>query len=408
MEIDELMAHSSSSFGDLLDGDRVQHVYRYILADIRTNAVLDEVSFKNVTYSTVVSGVGEFGGSLSVNPETSVIDLRAVTTPGRTSLYVFRDDSLMWGGMIMKRNFSSDSSEMQIVARTFESYFYKRIQNTTKYWSDEDQLDIARWLVMSNGSADALKIDVSSVTSPRRRERTMFGYEFKTTGIELEQLAALIDGFDWNVNVYVDNETLEIKRKLDFYYPFRGLTREFSTLQFEYPGAVKSFSLNEDAESGGNMIWAIGTGEGTEQVVAFAQDFYQLSAGFPLLEETRSYKSVIRPSTLQGHADSDLERLTPPISIFEVELRSDVEPELGTYSVGDWARFRFNHSYFYDSTTEPGSDGFIDFVGLNQEGSFNQMARITQIEVRIDDSGIETVKLTLGGYEQRTEEVIQA
>lgn len=393
-----------SGFSDLSDGQTTQHTYRYVLCDIRNGDVLDEVDFKNVTYSTVLSGIGEFSGSLSVNPETSVINLRGITEPAKTTLYIFRDDVLFWGGIVWKRNFDSDSRTLQIVANTFESYFYRRQQLTTKYWASDDQLNIARWLVTSNGSAEAVGVEVSDAVSPRKRERTMFGYEFKTTGLELEQLAGLIDGFDWNVAVFVDPNTMRIRRRLDFFYPFRGLTRETSTLQFEYPGAVKNFSLNEDALNSGNKIWAIGTGEGTEQVTAFAQDFIQTGAGYPLLEETRSYKSVIRPSTLQSHANADLDRLGVPVSIFEVTLRADEEPELGTYSVGDWARFRFNDSYFYDSTTSASSDGYIEFIGANQEGSYNEMARITQIEVSIDDSGIETVKLTLGGYEQRTEE----
>lgn len=396
----------SNSFEDLYaDESSAQHVYRYFLSDIRTNAILDEVEFKGVTYKNILSGIGEFSGTISVNPETSVLNLRGITAPGQTTLYVFRDDVLMWGGIIWKRNFNSDSRTLQVVAKTFESYFYKRLQLTTKYWSSEDQLDIARWLVTSNGSAEDVGVEVSDVVSGKTRERTMFGYEFKTTGIELEQLAALIDGFDWNVNVFQDPDTLETRRRLDFYAPSRGLSREFSTLQFEYPGAVKTFSLSEDAENGGNKIWAIGTGEGTEQVTAFAQDYDQLNAGFPLNEETKSYKSVVKPSTLQSHAKADLDRLATPVSVFEVSLRADVEPELGTYSVGDWARFRFNDSYFYDSSTSPSSDGFIEFVGQNQEGSYNEMARITQIEVSIDDAGLENVKLTLGGYEQRSEDV---
>lgn len=396
---------SSSIFADLTAGENPsQPIYTYILVDIRSNAVLDEVNFKSVTFSNVLSGVGDFSGTISVNPETSVINIRGNTTPGHTALYVLRGGELVWGGIIWKRVFSSDSRTLQINAKTFESYFNKRLQLTTKYWASEDQLSIARWLVESNGSAAAVGIEVSTATSPRFRERTMFGYEFKTSGLELEQLANLIDGFDWNVLLSQDPDSLEIRRKLEFFYPERGLPKSVSTLLFEYPGVVKSFSLNEDAENGGNKIWAIGTGEGTEQVVAFSEDRDSLDAGYPLNEETRSYKSVVRPSTLQSHADADLGRLNTPVTVFEVTLRADIEPELGTYNLGDWATFRFNDSYFYDEYSEISNDGFIEYVGPNQGGIFTKEARITQIEVSISDSGVEDVKLTLGGYEEKTED----
>lgn len=389
-----------------LGGDEYasQHVYRYLLVDPRSSTatsttILDEIPFTEVTYSNVLSGVGEFSGSILINPETAVFNIRQNTAPGKMTLYVLRDDQVVWGGIIWKRNYEAESRTLQIVGKTFESYFDHRLQRTTKYWSNEDQLNIARWLVTSNTSINTFNIDLSTVLSGVRRERVMFGYEFKTTGEELQALAQLLDGFDWNINVYQDTETLALRRKMDFYYPTRGLSRESTTLQFEYPGSIKNFTLNEDGENSTNSVWAIGAGEGTEQLSARADNYEQLNAGWPRIEMTRSFKSVFRPSILAAQANAAIERRLTPVTVFEVSLKPDIDPVFGTYGLGDWARFRFEDMYFYNSTQAPENDGFISFVGPDQVGSYDQMARITEISVDVDDTGIETVSLTLGGYE---------
>lgn len=391
-------------FSSLSENTPTQHEYTYLLVDPRTNTTISEIPFMDLEYSIVLSGVGELSVSVQVNPETAVFNLRQNTSPGKMTIYVLRDGQVVWGGIIWKRNFNAQSRTLQIVAKTFESYFAHRLQRTTKYWSNEDQFTIARWIVQSNYSLLDFGLTVSDKISTMRRERTMFGYEFKTTWDELEALGGLIKGFDWNVLVYQDPATLTMRRHLEFWEPQRGLDRASTPLQFEFPGAIKDFTLNEDAESSGNSIWTIGAGEGTEMLTARAEDYGQLNAGWPKLEDTRSYKSVLRPSTLQSHADAALEKLLTPVTVFEVVLRSDIEPLFGTYGVGDWARFRFEDMYFFDYTDGMSNDGFIDFVSNDNVGSYDNMARITEISVRVDETGIEEIVLTLGGYELAEDE----
>jgi hypothetical protein len=246
------------------------------------------------------------------------------------------------------------------------------------YWSHTDQLDMARWLVTSNGSAAALGINVSNATSSRFRERTMWGYEFKTTGLELEQLSNLQDGFDWNVEVGRDSTTGEMTRSLQFYYPAKGAERDTTQLLFEYPGAIYDFTITDDADNSAISLWAIGAGEASDQITANSQDYPQIVTGWPLIELTRSYKSVYYIDTLQGHADADLQLLKTAVSLFEVTINPNLQPQLGTYGVGDWARFKMQ-----DDFLTPG---------------INAYARITEISVTVDGAtGIETVTLTLGG-----------
>lgn len=370
---------------DFLDNDFIDgHNYAYYVTDLRTNDVLAELPLQNVEYDVKLSDVGEFSGEIAVNSETVIYDLRETTFPGRTGIYVVRDGEPVWGGMIWKRKYDGNNKKLTILASTFESYLEHRIQLQSATFTNTDQLQIARWILASGDIPGAIQATVSQKTSPRRRDRTFNGFEFNTHMDELSRLSALIDGFDWNVEIYRDPYTGEILRRFEFYYEARGIPADQTTLSFEYPGSIRSFTLNEDANAGANIVYAIGIGEGIDQITAEATVADQIAADLPKLEQSRSYKSVSLMSTLQAHANADRDRLSSPVTIFEVTVSANEEPVLGSYAIGDWARFRIE-------------DQFVTPM-------IDQFARITGIKVNIDNgTGLESVTLTLGGKEVTTE-----
>jgi hypothetical protein len=375
------MSFSSDILG-VID-EETQRQYDYYVTDLRTNEVIAELPFQNVTYSTVLSGVGEFTGNILINPDTVAYSIRQNTTPGRTGLYVLRDGQPVWGGIIWKRQYSSSARQVTCVASTFESYLGRRLQPLTNKFEDTDQLDIARWLLQTEGLASDILATVSTATSPRKRERQFNAWEHKEVLDEMTRLGNLIDGFDWNVVVSRHPASQEITRHFEFFYPKRGIAADQSTLMFEYPGSIRDFQLNEDAIEGANEVTALGAGEGLDQKTATAVDAEQVAAGLPKLQETRAYSSVTLDETLQAPAER--ERLRAPVTVFEVTVDARTEPVLGSYNVGDWARFRME-----DEFVTPALD---------------QYARITAISVSVDrGSGLEEVTLTLGGDEVSSDE----
>lgn len=362
-----------------------QHEYAYYITDLRNNEVVAELPFLNVSYGTVLSNAGDFSGDVTINPETNVYDVRKTTVPGRMGLYILRDSEPVWGGIIWKRRYESSSRKVTVIASTFESYLGKRLQPVSRLFKNTDQLDMARWLVETDDLAEDILATVSSATSTRKRDRQFYGWERKTVLDEMTKLGNLIDGFDWNVVIGKHPLSQEITREFQFFYPKRGVTAENSTLLFEYPGSIRDFSIDEDALEAANELTALGAGEGIDQRAATAVDAAQVAQGLPKLQMTTAYPSVIELTTLQAHADRDRDRLVAPITVFEVTVDAEEEPSLGTYQVGDWARFRME-------------DEFIT-------PALDQWARITAIEVTVDDSsGLEQVKITLGGDEVESDE----
>lgn len=100
--------------------------YRYFVADLLTNTVLAELPFLDVSYERAIKAAGSFSGKIPIIDKTSAYDLYENTMPGRTSLYVVRNNVCVWGGIIWSRSYSVESRELSVTASEFTSYLYHR------------------------------------------------------------------------------------------------------------------------------------------------------------------------------------------------------------------------------------------------------------------------------------------
>jgi hypothetical protein len=100
--------------------------YRYFVADLLSNAIIAEIPFRGVSYERAIKAAGSFSGSIAVLDRTAALNLYDTTLPGRTALYVVRENVCVWGGIIWSRSYSAKSKSMTVSASEFQSYFYHR------------------------------------------------------------------------------------------------------------------------------------------------------------------------------------------------------------------------------------------------------------------------------------------
>lgn len=108
----------------LTSGDA--YSYRYFTADLLTNDVLAEIPFKGVSYERALKGAGGFSGSIGVAAETDGLDVYNATLPGKTALYIMRNDVCVWGGIIWSRSYDVVSKKLNVNASEFTSLLYHR------------------------------------------------------------------------------------------------------------------------------------------------------------------------------------------------------------------------------------------------------------------------------------------
>lgn len=121
--------------------------YRYFVCDLMSNELLAEIPFKNVSYSKSVVEAGVFSGDIAVIPDTYNLSLYENTLPGKTALYVVRNNVCVWGGIIWGRTYSLVDKVLSINAAEFTSYLSHRV--VWKTWNSAYEAKV----VVSSGTA---------------------------------------------------------------------------------------------------------------------------------------------------------------------------------------------------------------------------------------------------------------
>lgn len=102
-------------------------------------------------------------------------------------------------------------------------------------------------------------------------------------------------------------------------------------------------TLDRDGRDLATHAWGVGAtpeGEDMPPLEAAASSTVLTDAGFPMLEMVEQRNSVSRPETLQAYVDEDVVRYSGFTETFQVRVKRDQPPRLGTYWPGDWARIR--------------------------------------------------------------------
>lgn len=115
--------------------DTVAAQYRYFTTDLLTNTVLAEIPFSGVSFERSIKAAGSFRGNIPVIPETASMNIYESTMPGKTGLYIVRDQVCIWGGIIWSRSYDVVERMLSVSASEFTSYFHKR--NIWNTWSHD-------------------------------------------------------------------------------------------------------------------------------------------------------------------------------------------------------------------------------------------------------------------------------
>lgn len=322
-------------------------IWSYLIADLRTNAILDEVPLSAVQYTEKLNDSGTFTGSwpLSVSEQR---DAYTLTTPARNAVYALRDGTPMWGGPIWTRAYDSTTQTVSIGAGDFGSYFDHRkilplltgsgasfIAPLSVTYSGVDQNQIARNLIAlaASHTGGDIGITLDTTASGTPRDRTYWGYELNGVMDVLKALAALEDGPDFMFTVAQGLGTARPRRLLQLGNPRLGAVTTSNV--WEYGGNLIAFGPASDGT--GMATRTFGVGDGIEQaaLIAYAENSQRYLDGWPLLEAETGYTTVTDPSTLAGHASADLTAARLPIALHTMTVHRDLAPRLGEYVVGD-------------------------------------------------------------------------
>lgn len=377
------------------------------------NPIIAEIPFTKVTFDIQLNSIGTFSGEVLLSGLDPMVRNAVLqgTAPAQTCLYVDYGGELIWGGVIWQRSYDSSTQILTITGNEMLSYFQRRKitpLNTTKYnsggsqptsivYTNVDICTVANDLMVNYSQSVNYPVKVSGTWTPQTITgnigligstatsglavtRTYYDFELKEIYQAVKDLSDGLDNstpdgagyFDfWIVPSYNSSKQIIKTLKLAPY-----VTGGAYTSVFQFPGNLVEYTYPEDGTTAANALFGLGYGSNANKTIAVALDNSvdfggSIAVGTgtaAILEDSASFIDIQDTGLLQASSLGHLNAVSQPPVTVQVVLPPYVDPLLGTYNVGDFARLiinddRFPSGYDYAGwriaaiSVEPGEDG---------------------------------------------------
>lgn len=236
------------------------------------------------------------------------------TVPYGTAILLVRDSTVLWGGIVVKRERTVQGEALSLTLATVEHYFDSVFVKDHVY-SDRDQCEIVSDLVSTTLKDHRFMFLVEASPSIVRRDRTYEESADKTLLSVLQELSNVQNGPEWCTSWRaVDGGYRPVLTVADRI----GSASPITTFD---ESVMTSFKVLEDytAGYGANMVVAVGSTTGEDQLrsdVMVAGQSYR-----PIVEYVvRPSSSITRKETLNAHATSALMQLQDGTNTIDMAL----------------------------------------------------------------------------------------
>lgn len=236
------------------------------------------------------------------------------TVPYGVAILLVRGSTVLWGGIVVKRELTLQSEGVSLTLVTVEHYFDSVYVGDHSY-SNRDQCEIVKDLVSSTLNGHRFMFSIEASPSSIRRDRTYKADSDKTLLSAIQELSNVQNGPEWCTSWQArDGGYLPVVTVADRI----GSVTPVTTFD---ESVMTSFRVLEDYTTGygANVVWAVGSATGGSRLrsdVMVAEQSYR-----PVVEHVvNASSSIVRKETLDGHASSALRQLRDGTNTVDMTL----------------------------------------------------------------------------------------
>lgn len=345
-------------------------LYQYVFRRLLSGEYLGTLDLEGVTFDKRILQPGSFSATIPI-PNKRIGDQVAEIIP-RTAEELSIGPGVIvvdiwragepWGEYWITAATPSRSRRgtptIQLRGSTLDAYLAQvEIQDELVF--SADQIEIARQLIghmQSDPHANiglVLQDGVSGVT----RERTYTAEESGTYGQRLVELAQVDNGFEWTINVGVRDGALS--REWVWGYPTLGdTTTDHVFIDARHGGDILEWSEEIDALRGATRWRARGgtpvaddedAVDASVEAKPLISDVHEatahLDAGWPRIDKTLNYSSVVVQQTLDDYAAYWAQTAAGALRVDSITVALGAEPSLTPNRLGDWCRIYLDNEW---------------------------------------------------------------
>jgi hypothetical protein len=349
--------------------------YRYIYSALRTEAIIAEIPLFGTYFDLALNiggrGDGTFQLDMTGYDNQTLMD---ATIPGECGLVVERNGDPVWSGFVWSRTYQSQSKTVQLYHQSWENFPSYQLNLEDLDLTDE-QITIFKslWTRMQAVPGRNMNINVDPSTAPivtTKPLQTLLT-DYKFYGELMSSLADSDNGFDWTIDIGKTGN--QYVRTLRTGFPRLG-SADPSLLTFEYPGAILNYYATESMSGAGTNVFTLGAGSGSDMPVFESKQDLMIAQGSPRWDAVVTRKDVTDQSLLEGIGIQNGFNRKPPQLVIKPEFNSDLQPQFGSFGLGDSAQLnikdpRFPNGFLFNChvakwTLQPQSTSNIDYYNL--------------------------------------------
>lgn len=349
--------------------------YRVLYVSTSTEAILGELPVRSFSFTESLNEPGSFSAVMPLEtaldgrlagsvgrPELSAADFAA---DGRTTVVVERGGVPVWAGLIWGMSVDFGRGVVNLSGSGLMSYFGRRLITEDTSFTSTEQTAIAWSLIDTAQSVGgSMGLTDASLATGVTRDRTYLEADAVPVLQALQNLAAVNNGFDFRVGLSWSGSTL--LKTFETSYPQSGRS---TNIVLDVESNLSAASVRMDGSKVNTVAYVDGAPGTSRQSVTNST----LELAIPRLETVAAFPSVQEEATMLGHAQTISQRGSEVVKVVSATLGRGVEPGVGGFVVGDNVSLR-------------GSLGWLDLADDYRIGSYS---------VKVDDTGGETVSLSL-------------
>lgn len=291
-----------------------------------------------------------------------------------TELDVLRDEQPVFSGPVMIPDGDGIAGYVSITAASAPIWLTRRFVLRDLEHVQVEQADILMGLVAyaqdetEKGPHADFRLVVDAPVTGVLRDRTYLGAERPQIADLVQQLGEVQDGFDLTLDLVRTGTS--VLRILTAHYPLAGVDSDVPLILGH--GGLTSLSVKRPGDQLATRIYAVGNGEGSDQVTATAQAATELEERYGVHELPLSVTDVKEQTALQAHADGMLVVRQPPLLVVGASYRVTDSTPYGMCDLGDRVHVQADRGWL----------------------QLDERLRVIAEKVTVGPNGAETIELT--------------
>lgn len=291
--------------------------------------------------------------------ETAQLDLRTATASVRQSLGIAYNGQILECGPIWGRKYDPEKEQLDLTAQGLWSIFEHRkaLPGSFLQWGQNparavwtitrgNLQSIARELVRDSIDANPwtgpgnLNIVLPPPVAGSTHTRTYNGWDMAWIGRRLKELTEVTNGPDIRFRPrFTPGDSTRVEWVMELGTPLLQAGKDIKWDVSLMKSGPVHLSWDEDATQLGSRAWILGPGQEKAKKITYATTTDLVANKWPWTE-TEDSRDVEDVKLLGSYAVQLLKENKAPWMTWDLTVRADVPPLLGTYQPGDWAQLR--------------------------------------------------------------------